>query len=55
MHPPGSGTPRASHQSNQGPLAQDCVPKTGHQEEPSQTNDESDQTAQVDAWASLVS
>ena len=51
---PGSGALRVSHQSDPGLLAQDCVPKAGDLEQPSQTNDESDQTALVDAWASTV-
>ena len=47
--PPGSGAPRASHQSDPGPLAQDCDPNAGDLAQPSQTSDESDRTARVGA------
>ena len=42
---PGSGAPRASHQSDPGPLAQDCDPNAGNLAQPSQSSDESDRTA----------
>ena len=42
---PGSAAPRASHQSDPGPLAQACVPTAGVLVRPSQTSDENDRTA----------
>ena len=44
---PGSGAPRASHQSDPGPFAQGCVPTVGALVRPSQTSDENDRTARV--------
>ena len=42
---PGSAAPRASRQSDPGPLAQACVPTAGVLVRPSQTSDENDRTA----------
>ena len=44
---PGSGTPRASTQSDPGPLVQSCVPKAGVLVRPSQTSDDNDRKALV--------
>ena len=46
---PGSGAPRASHQSDPGPLAQGCIPIAGALVQSSRTSDENDRTARVGA------
>ena len=46
--PPGSAAPRASHQSDRGPLAPACVSTADVLVRPSQNSDENDRTARVD-------
>ena len=47
--PPGSGAPKASHQSDPGPLAQGCASTAVVLVRPSKTSDENDRTARVGA------
>ena len=46
---PGLGTPRASHQDDQGPFAQSCDPRASDLAQPSRISDESDRKARVGA------